>query len=202
MKFSMEKQIKNFWVAGFFLPGINSTVFNLEEGLVKFVIWPSGRWTKFRNRNWLGQFSSWMLHAAFERKGVRVGLVGGQLPPSKDFGRYVNLISIRGGRLCPSHYYSTPPPRHLPPPFQIFRPSYGPGYVTFKNILRSVQCSEKDWQKSRSALPIVTYMRHFCEIKSDFRGLHRAGSFEVKSRENATRFISWEVAELFFQKPS
>ena len=27
MKFSMEKRIKKFWVAGFFLPAINATVF-------------------------------------------------------------------------------------------------------------------------------------------------------------------------------
>ena len=28
MKFSMEKGIKKFWVAGFFLPAINATVFS------------------------------------------------------------------------------------------------------------------------------------------------------------------------------
>ena len=28
MKFAMEKQIKKFWIAGFFLPAINATVFN------------------------------------------------------------------------------------------------------------------------------------------------------------------------------
>ena len=27
MKFSMEKEIKKFWIAGFFLPAINATVF-------------------------------------------------------------------------------------------------------------------------------------------------------------------------------
>jgi hypothetical protein len=27
IKFSMEKQIKKFWIAGFFLPAINATVF-------------------------------------------------------------------------------------------------------------------------------------------------------------------------------
>ena len=43
---------------------------------------------------------------------------GGACPPP-DFGRFVNPISTRGGRLCPSHYYLPPPPR-------IFRPSYGP----------------------------------------------------------------------------
>ena len=34
MKFSMEKQIKNFWVAGFFLPGINATALSSK---VEFV---------------------------------------------------------------------------------------------------------------------------------------------------------------------
>ena len=28
MKFSMEKQIKKIWIAGFFLPAIDATVFN------------------------------------------------------------------------------------------------------------------------------------------------------------------------------
>ena len=28
MKFSMEKQIRKFWIAGFFVPAINATVFN------------------------------------------------------------------------------------------------------------------------------------------------------------------------------
>ena len=27
----MEKQIKNFWIAGFFLPAINATVFNMIQ---------------------------------------------------------------------------------------------------------------------------------------------------------------------------
>ena len=39
---------------------------------------------------------------------------GGRAPPPPDFGRLVNPISTRGGRLCPPHFY-------LPP--QIFRPS-------------------------------------------------------------------------------
>ena len=37
-------------------------------------------------------------------------------PP--DFGRSVNPISTRRGRLCPPHYYWHP---------RIFIPSYGPG---------------------------------------------------------------------------
>ena len=28
IKFSMEKRIKKFWIAGFFLPAINATVFS------------------------------------------------------------------------------------------------------------------------------------------------------------------------------
>ena len=31
IKFSMEKQIKFFWIAGFFLPAINATVFKSEH---------------------------------------------------------------------------------------------------------------------------------------------------------------------------
>ena len=31
MKFSMEKRIKKFWIAGFFLPAINATVFRNEN---------------------------------------------------------------------------------------------------------------------------------------------------------------------------
>ena len=30
MKFAMEKRIKKFWIAGFFLPAINATVFRAE----------------------------------------------------------------------------------------------------------------------------------------------------------------------------
>ena len=31
MRFSMEKQIQNFWIAGFFLPTINATVFSVRS---------------------------------------------------------------------------------------------------------------------------------------------------------------------------
>ena len=40
IKFSMEKRIKNFWVAGFFLPAINATVFNPKRhggGLIQSI---------------------------------------------------------------------------------------------------------------------------------------------------------------------
>ena len=43
------------------------------------------------------------------------GAEGAMAPP--DFGRPVNPISTRRGRLCPPHYYRHP---------RIFRPSYGP----------------------------------------------------------------------------
>ena len=41
-----------------------------------------------------------------------------------DFGRSVNPISTRRGRLCPPHYYWQP---------RIFRPSYGPAYYVNSN---------------------------------------------------------------------
>ena len=31
IKFSKEERIKNFWIAGFFLPAINATVFNVLD---------------------------------------------------------------------------------------------------------------------------------------------------------------------------
>ena len=50
---------------------------------------------------------------------------GGTLAPP-DYGRSVNPISTSKGRLCPPHYNWQP---------WIFRPSYGPGYM-------SVYCPE------------------------------------------------------------
>ena len=50
-------------------------------------------------------------------RGVVPGGAGGGMAPP-DFGRSVNPISTRRGRLCPPYYYWHP---------QIFRPSYGPG---------------------------------------------------------------------------
>ena len=38
IKFSMEKQINFFWVAGFFLPAINATVFTLCSGSLTLVL--------------------------------------------------------------------------------------------------------------------------------------------------------------------
>ena len=54
----------------------------------------------------------------FTRPVVPGGAGGAKTPP--DFGRSVNPISTRRGRLCPPHYYWHP---------RIFRPSYGPVYI-------------------------------------------------------------------------
>ena len=39
MKFAMEKQIKKFWIAGFFLPAINATVFRNLGLVLDVALW-------------------------------------------------------------------------------------------------------------------------------------------------------------------
>ena len=56
----------------------------------------------------------------------------GAATPS-DFGRSVNPVQIREGRLCPPHYFLSS---------RIFRPSYGPVLRSWKQALdRALQLS-------------------------------------------------------------
>ena len=55
MKFSMEKQINFFWIAGFFLPVINATVFSIQKQfLIKSRLW----WRVYGNSNSIS-FTLW-----------------------------------------------------------------------------------------------------------------------------------------------
>ena len=53
---SMEKRIKNFWVAGFFLPTINATVFS--QGIINRFFTVHIKWRKFGAKGCKGQIKS------------------------------------------------------------------------------------------------------------------------------------------------
>ena len=50
-----------------------------------------------------------MLTTIQQRCSMRGGQ-GGRSPPPPEFGRSVNPIRTRVGRICPSHYCQPPPP--------------------------------------------------------------------------------------------